>query len=137
MPHIVIECSDNLRQSCDLERVVERVHAAALEVGIFPIGGTRTRLIEYPAGRYRIADGDVDNAFLAVVVRIAEGRDLETRRRAGQTIFDAVCESLSAAFARGPIGISLEVQEINAALSFKKNNLHEYVERRSTAGAST
>jgi 5-carboxymethyl-2-hydroxymuconate isomerase len=137
VPHIVIECSDNLRERCDLESVVETTHAAALEVGIFPIGGTRTRLIEYPAGRYRIADGDPENAFLAVVVRIARGRDLATRQRAGQAIFDAVCESLGDAYVRWPLAIALEVQEIDPDVSFKKSNLHDYVVQRSGAGAST
>jgi 5-carboxymethyl-2-hydroxymuconate isomerase len=131
MPHIVIECSGNLRERCDLEAVVERVHSAALGVGIFPIGGTRTRLIEYPAGSYCVADGDPGNAFLAIVARIARGRDLATRQGAGQAIFDAACEAVAETYATSPLAISLEVQEIDPDVSFKQNNLHESVAQRS------
>jgi 5-carboxymethyl-2-hydroxymuconate isomerase len=130
MPHLMLECSDNLRERCDLAEVVRVVHEAALETGIFPIGGTRTRLIEYAAGRYRIADGDPASAFLAITVRIGQGRDLETKRRVGQAIFDAVCRALDEAYRTSPLAISLEVQEIDGELNFRHNNLHEYAKRR-------
>jgi 5-carboxymethyl-2-hydroxymuconate isomerase len=46
-----------------------------------------------------------------------------------------VCAALAPAFAASPLAISLELQEIDPALSFKHNNLHEYVKReRSHAG---
>src|ERR1700694_1938315 len=116
MPHIILECSDNLRDRCDVEDLVRTVHAAALDTGIFPVGGTRTRLVEYRSGRYRIADGDEDNAFLAITVRIARGRALATKQRAGRAIFDAVCLRLKGD-ETSPLAISLEVQEIDGDLN--------------------
>jgi 5-carboxymethyl-2-hydroxymuconate isomerase len=133
MPHIVIECSDNVRARADVPALLERVHAAALSTGIFPEGGIRTRLAE--RHDYVIADGDPANAFVHVVLRIREGRDVATRRRAAETVFEAVCEALEATFATAPLAISLEIQEIDSETSFKKNNLHEYVERRKAAHA--
>ncbi|MDB5094494.1 MAG: hypothetical protein JWO85_2595, partial [Candidatus Eremiobacteraeota bacterium] len=38
---------------------------------------------------------------------------------------------LQPAFDATPLGISLDVQEIDPELSFKKNNLHDYVKKRS------
>jgi|GEM_PF-25273 len=136
MPHIIIESSANVRDRCQMSAVIEAVHQAALETGVFPIGGLRTRLVEYPAGSYRIADGAEDNAFLAITVRIGQGRDLETRQSAGELIFDAACRCLEEAYETSPLAISLEVQEIDSELSFKKNNLHDYVERRAAEPAS-
>lgn len=135
MPHIVVEYSANLRARIGPENLIECVHQAALRTGVFPIGGTRTRAAERSC--FRIADGHPDNAFVHVVLRIAHGRDLATRRRVGEEVFGAVCKYLEGPFERSPLGISLEIQEIDPAVSWKKNNLHEYVNRRQGAAAET
>ncbi len=128
MPHIVVEYSANIRGRIGPDDLVKRVHEAALRTGVFPIGGIRTRAAERSC--YRIADGHPDNAFVHIVLRIRQGRDLETRRRAGEEVFREVCTHLEPLFEHAPLGISLEVQEIDAEVSFKKNNLHEYVSAR-------
>ena len=133
MPHIIVELSSNLRDALQLDRLLERVHAAAIATGVFPIGGTRTRAEE--RNHYRIADGHPDNAFVHVVLRIGHGRDADTKMRAGQAVFDALCDHLGDLYDRIPLGISLEVQEIDPVLSFKKNNLHEYVRARQAGRA--
>ena len=128
MPHIVIEYSANLRGQLDLPRLLEAAHTSALATGVFPIGGLRTRA--YAAEHYRIADAHPDNAFIHISLRVGHGRDLETRRRACEAIFTSVCERLAPLQERIPLGISLEMREIDPVLTFKKNNLHEYVKRR-------
>ncbi len=128
MAHIVIEHSSNLRGRLDLSRLIQAVHQAALATGIFPIGGMRTRA--YEAQWYRIADGHPDNAFVHLSIRVGHGRDLATRRQACERIFNAACDELAALFASIPLGVSVEMQELDPELSFKKNNLHEYVKRR-------
>ena len=108
-------------------------HDLSAVYGVFPIGGLRTRVEE--RHEYRIADGDPANAFVHVTMRIGAGRDAATKAAAAQTVFAALCDQLEPAFAATPLAISLELQEIDPALSFKHNNLHEYVKReRSHAG---
>jgi len=133
VPHIVIECSANVRERTDLSALVASVHAAALGTGVFPEGGIRTRVAERTD--YLVADGDPANAFVHVALRIGRGRDLATRQRAASAIFDAVCERLRPASDVSPLAISLELTEIDPDLSFKSNNIHEYVERRKAAHA--
>jgi len=128
MPHIVVEYSANLRTRIDLPALLRAVHEAAIATGVFPPGGTRTRAAERTD--YLIADGHPDNAFVHVVLRIGHGRDADTKMRAAQSVFDALCGHLGELYERIPLGISLEVQEIDPVLSFKKNNLHEYVRAR-------
>jgi 5-carboxymethyl-2-hydroxymuconate isomerase len=135
MPHIVVEYSANLRGRIEPEELIECVHRAALRTGVFPIGGTRTRAVERSC--YRIADGHPDNAFVHLVLRIAHGRDLATRRRVGEEVFAAVCKHLEGLSERSPLGISLEIQEIDPALSWKKNNLHDYARRRQGGAGET
>ena len=128
MPHIVIEYSANLRESVDLPGLLAALRASALATGVFPLGGIRIRA--YQADHYLIADGHPDNAFVHIMLRVGHGRDLETRKRACDAIFATATEQLAPVFDRIPLGISLEMQEIDAVLTCKKNNLHEYVKRR-------
>jgi 5-carboxymethyl-2-hydroxymuconate isomerase len=128
MPHIVVEYSANLRRRMQLPLLLRRLHETAIATGVFPPGGTRTRAAE--RSDYVIADGHPDNAFVHVTLRIGHGRDLETRRRAAQQVFDVLCEQLSPVSDASPLAISFEVQEIDPELSFKKNNVHDYVKAR-------
>ena len=132
MPHIVIEYSANLNGRVDLAALLRAVHAAALDSGVFPVGGLRTRAAE--RAHYLIADGHPDNAFVHAAVRIGHGRDAATKKRAGERLFAALCAELEPLYAAAPLAISLDIQEIDPALSFKRNNLHAVVERRA-AGA--
>ncbi len=45
MPHFTIEYSANLDTRVDMGEVVEIVRKAAVETGIFPLGGIRVRAI--------------------------------------------------------------------------------------------
>jgi 5-carboxymethyl-2-hydroxymuconate isomerase len=70
-----------------------------------------------------------------VSARIGHGRPLEVRKRAAAAIFDALRATLAPVFATMPLGLSLEMQEIDPELSFKHNNLHEHVAARARPGA--
>ncbi|MFO1351088.1 MAG: 5-carboxymethyl-2-hydroxymuconate Delta-isomerase [Gammaproteobacteria bacterium] len=128
MPHIVVEYSTNLAPRIDVAALLRALHRAALDTGVFPIGGLRTRAA--PRQDYVIADGHPDNAFVHVTLRIGHGRDLATKQRAGDRVFGALCAFLDPVFRTTPLGISLEIQEIDPDLSFKHNNLHDIVKRR-------
>jgi 5-carboxymethyl-2-hydroxymuconate isomerase len=133
LPHIVLEYSANLSAQLDFAALLESLRDSALATGVFPLGGIRIRA--YQAGHYLIADGHPDNAFVHIMLRVGHGRDLQTRKRACEAIFATACEFLQPLYDRLPLGVSLEMQEIDAVLTAKKNNLHEYVERRQARGA--
>jgi 5-carboxymethyl-2-hydroxymuconate isomerase len=130
--HILIEYSAGLRGRIDLRGFLTVVHQAALVTGVFPIGGIRTRA--YRAEHCVIADGHPDNGFVHLSLKVGHGRDLETRKRACEAIFDAACRHLAPLFETVPLGISLEMQEIDPVLTYRKNNLHDYVKRRESGG---
>ena len=133
MAHIVVEYSRNLEGRIAISDLLHKVHEAALKSGVFEIGGLRTRA--EPREAYVIADGHKDNAFVAITARVGHGRDAETRKRAGQMIFDAACMHLAGICESTPLAISLELQEIDPLASFKKNNLHAIVKERVTQAA--
>ena len=128
MPHIVVEYSAGLKERLNLDELIAALHSAALQTGIFPLGGLRTRA--YEPSHCLVADGHPDNAFVHISVKVGHGRDLPTRKRACETIFAAACAQLSSLYEQSPLAISLEMQEIDPVLTFKKNNLHDYVAKR-------
>ena len=80
MPQITVEYSRNLETRADVRVLIDAVHEAARATGLFDLGnGIRTRAA--PRDVYRVADGDPANAFVAVILRIAEGRSVEQRTR--------------------------------------------------------
>ena len=83
MPHFTIEYSANLDARVDMALVVELVRKAAVETGIFPLGGIRVRAIR--CEHVAIADGNPQFGFLDMVLRLGEGRDLATRKRPAST----------------------------------------------------
>lgn len=131
MPHIIVEYSVNLQDDLRVSDLVATLHQAALDSGVFPVGGTRTRAVARTA--YRVADGDPDNGFVHVSLRIGHGRDLATRQMAAQAVFGALTGFLDPLYQRRPLALSLELQEIDPDTSFRQNNLHDHVRRRQAA----
>ena len=120
MPHVIVEYSSNLESIVDIPDLVRKVHAAALATGVFELAAVRTRAERRDC--YVIADGHLDNCFVAVSVRIAPGRNDETRHRLGSIIFDALCNYLQQVEKTKPVVISLEVQEVDPAATFRKKD---------------
>jgi len=123
MPHLNIEYSANLDGALDIQALVDRIHETALETGIFPLGGVRTRAA--PRSHYRIANGDPAAGYIHMMVRIGPGRDEQTRRDAGDRIFEALCQFTDGLYRSRPLALSFELHEIPRDMAWRKNNLHE------------
>jgi 5-carboxymethyl-2-hydroxymuconate isomerase len=123
MPHFTIEYSANLDGRVDIATVVEVVRRAAVETGIFPLGGIRVRAIR--CEHFAIADGRPVYGFLDMVLRLGEGRDLATRKRAGDYIFNALSAYLDPVFAQGKFALSFDMQINDKETSWKRNNIHD------------
>jgi 5-carboxymethyl-2-hydroxymuconate isomerase len=122
MPHLTIEYSANLEEKVDLDALCRAVHGAILESGLFEIGAVRVRA--FPARHFAIADLLPENAFADMSFRIGKGRGTEDRKRVGEAIFAAASEVLAPLFRTPHFALSLEVREIDAELSWKKNAMH-------------
>ena len=123
MPHFTIEYSANLDGRVDLNKVVEIVRKAAVETGIFPLGGIRVRAIR--CEQFAIADGQPQYGFLDMVLRLGEGRDLATRKKAGEHIFRALSDHLDPVFASSLFALSFDMQINDKETSWKRNNIHD------------
>lgn len=125
MPHFTIEYSANLDQRIDMRDLVDEVRRAAADTGVFPLGGIRVRAIR--CEDYAIADGNPEFAFLAMVLRMGHGRDLATRQRAGERVFNALVAHLEPVFKSSRLSLSLDIIENSDDTSWKKNNIHDYL----------
>jgi 5-carboxymethyl-2-hydroxymuconate isomerase len=134
MPHLTVEYSANIEQALDLDALLDRLHRAAVDSGMFPLGGIRVRA--YRADRYRIADCAPDNAFVHVTAIVGAGRPLDRREAVSKQLFAALCDELEPLAVDSPLAISFNMREFDPVLNFKKNNLHEYVEKRAARDAS-
>jgi 5-carboxymethyl-2-hydroxymuconate isomerase len=128
MPHLTVEYSANLTEKLDAFALMERLSAAAVATGVFSLAGIRVRC--FRADDYRVADGDPDNAYLHLAVRIGHGRDIETRKKAGQAIFAALCDHMAPIMASRPLAISLDIGELSPDLNFKAGNIRDYLKTR-------
>lgn len=137
MPHITIEYSANLEPSVDVAALVDAVHSAVLDHGAFQIGAIRTRAARREL--YRIADGDPDNAFVHVELRIGPGRDIAVQRAVAKLVMDAVVEHTHRYGSAHGLGLSVEISHIDDASAVRVNNLHKRLggDAKTPAGTTT
>jgi 5-carboxymethyl-2-hydroxymuconate isomerase len=132
MPHFRIEYSANLDARLDMAKVVEVVRKAAVETGIFPLGGIRVRAVR--CEHYAIGDGNPEFAFLDMLLRLGEGRDLQTRKTAGEHIFRALSTYLDPVFSKSKFALSFDMQINDKETSWKRNNIHEALKAEAAHG---
>ena len=132
MPHFTIEYSANIEDRLDIGAMCELVRKAAVETGIFPLGGIRVRAIR--CEHYAIADARQDYGFLDMVLRIGEGRDLSTRTKAGEHVFQALSRHLDPVFASSKFALSFDMQINDKNTSWKRNNIHDALKMEAANG---
>jgi 5-carboxymethyl-2-hydroxymuconate isomerase len=119
---MTIEYSANLDASVDMGELCTLVSRTILNTGLFETGAVRVRA--FRAEAYAIADRLPQNGFIDMNFRIGKGRSAEEKKRAGEAIFAAVTDHLAKLFETPHFALSLEIREIDAELSWKKNAIH-------------
>lgn len=128
MPHQIIEYSANLESKMDVQVLLDGMHQAAAETDGLPLGGLRTRAARRDL--YRVADRHPDNAFVHVILKLGHGRPREVRQGFGDRLYPILCALLEPVAQNTPIAISMEIQEIDPDLTWKRNNIREYMASR-------
>jgi 5-carboxymethyl-2-hydroxymuconate isomerase len=121
VPHINIEYSANLESEIDFVEFCTALRTAAMETGLFPLTGVRIRA--FRCDHALIADGNPENSFVDMSVRLRGGRTLEDRQAATQSIFDAAVANLRELIDARPIAVSLEMRDVDPDLSPKLNTM--------------
>lgn len=129
MPHFTMEYSSNLDGQVDFPALCRAVQETILATGLFELGAVRVRAIRCEA--YAVADLLPENAFIDMSFRIGTGRSEEDRRRTGEAIFARVTDFLAPLFETPHFALTLEIREIDPALSWKKNAIHPRLRQKS------
>ena len=132
MPHFILEYSANIKDDLDLDGLFKSLHETALETGVFPLGGIRFRAVR--CDDYLIADADPQNAFVHLTAKIGRRREPDVRQGVAEKIFDTLVEYLDSLYRQRPLAISFELTELTMGLSFRKNNIHEKIKQKQSAG---
>ena len=123
-----MEYSANLDRDLDISALFTHLSAAALETGIFPLGGIRLRA--HRCTDYRIGDGAPENGFIHLTVKIGAGRSDRVLKKAADTIFAALLSKVDPIFDNRPLSVGFEMSELHPVLNYKKNNIHEILKRK-------
>ena len=123
MPHMIIEYSANLAGRVDIQAAADTAHRAILASGLFELGAVRVRA--YQSDACAIADRHPDNGFVHLCLRIGAGRSAEEKRVAGDVIYAAMLDQFETLLSSPHFALSFEICEIDAALSWKTNAMHD------------
>ncbi|MGO2262445.1 5-carboxymethyl-2-hydroxymuconate Delta-isomerase [Halomonas sp.] len=122
MPHLHIEYSPSLEQRVDVREVCQAAHRVMVASELFPLAGIRVRA--FAADHCIVADDHPDNDFLAMTLSVGSGRAQSDLKAAGEQLFAAVQDVLAEPLATPHFALSLEIREIDAALSWKDTPIH-------------
>lgn len=126
MAHFVLEYSDNIpAATIDLPILFTNLHQAAVETGLFPLKGIRSRA--YACHDYRMADGNPQHVFVHLTVLLGAGRSLEEREAAAKSFFQVLEQHFAGCFEQGGVAMSFEMKELEPVLKYNKNNIQDYL----------
>ena len=125
MAHAIIEYSSNLEDKVDLEGLVDQIHDACIETGVFPLTGMRTRTARRDT--YKIADGNLEACFIHLQLKIGPGREDSIKKKAMEDIFEALSSYMKPLYDTAPVALSIEIFELPPVLRINKHNLKDYV----------
>jgi len=126
MPHLIVDYSANLEEAIDMSALCDHLRRAAVQIEAFPAAGVRVRAI--PAPHWSIADGDPRHGYIDISIRLRAGRPETVKKLATQAIFDAAQGFLAPVLASRPLALSLEMRDIDPALSPKTGTIRDYLE---------
>lgn len=134
MPHLAIEYDRYTGERADMLGLCEAMRDAMVASGVFALGGIRVRA--YCADQAVIADGDPAHGFVDMRLRMGAGRDKATRHRLAEALYAAAETALRPSIGAAPFMLSLEVCEIDPALSIRRwSTVHDHLTARQAPAA--
>ena len=104
MPHIVLEYSQNLETQLNVPAVLLALHEMLAVQGI---DQHRIKTRGVPLKDVLIGQKGADGQMMHITLSLLEGRDIETRRKYGQALYDTL-----KAHAPDECSVTLEVREM-------------------------
>jgi 5-carboxymethyl-2-hydroxymuconate isomerase len=103
MPHLKLECSNNVAKELDVCSLFSRLHSLLAELGPFQIADMKSRLMRYDD--FFVSDGAPNKSFVHLELAILSGRDPQLKKNVSTKLlqflkneFQQSLESLSCSF---------------------------------------
>ena len=126
MPHLMIDYSANVEPDVYMGAFCDTLRDVEATIDAFPLAGVKVRAVR--VDHYAIAAGNPEDGFIDISVRIREGRDMQTKQNAAQKLFDTANEFVADVMQLRSLSLSLELRDIDAALSPKSGSIRKYLE---------
>ena len=126
MPHFQIDYSGNLEEVVDMAGLCEHIRATASQIETFPMAGIRVRAVR--VDHYAIADGNPKHGYIDISIRLRAGRPDDVKKDATTQIFEAAKAFLAPVMASHPVALSLEMRDIDPALSPQTGTIRDHLE---------
>ncbi len=110
MPHIIIEHSNNLNDSVDLQKLVVDTQEALATQGVEK---ARIKSRAIPLAHYVVGDKGQDGAMVHITLLLLEGRDDVLKKQYSTAIYEEVTKAVKVF--DGACAVTLEVRDMAAA----------------------
>ena len=117
MPHLVLQYSKNVDQDINFGELFSQLHEILANVGGVNLDACKSRAIGFE--NYCIAQGEANNAFVHLDVRIFEGRSVDLKQEIGRQILSLLREFYSPSIEKHNMQITVELQDIQRECYFK------------------
>jgi 5-carboxymethyl-2-hydroxymuconate isomerase len=111
MPHIILECSDNILGQLDGEKTLKSLHEALASAGPFAMPSIKSRIVQHT--HFRVGEGAAKNVFIHLSLAILPGRSSVEKKTAGEELFKVLKQNFPLTLAEAPHSLTLEVRELD------------------------
>ena len=119
MPQLTLEYTDNLE--FDVQPLLARLHSELVVTGAINLKGLKSRAVRHT--EYRIADGNLEYAFVHVNLLIREGRPIEVQKDASQRVLNVLKEAFGERFENSYLSLSVDIKEMRDGIALTLHNI--------------
>lgn len=112
MPHVILQFSKDVCDQRTAEIFFEKAHEFLVKALSTQLSSCKSRALEHSIAR--VGDGDPENAFIHLTLKVLPGRGPETLEKVSQGLLTLLTEHLKKeGMTHKKIGLSVEIQELS------------------------
>jgi len=112
MPQLILEYSDNIIETGQFSHLLQKCHKSLVEILPTDLASCKSRIIECKS--YVIGDGQANNAFIHVSLKVMPGRPQNILQSIGQEILEIMSNHFNESLCKLNLQITLEVSELQS-----------------------
>ena len=110
MPHLLIEFTSNIIEKDTIPSLLQECHSILVNTLPTDIGSCKSRAMEHAV--YFVGNGDPNNAFVHISLKIMPGRSTDTLNKAGELIITLLKRFFHKSSNELNLQFTLEIEEL-------------------------